>query len=827
MKLVQQTEISVRQTANTTASAGRARPNRLLRGVRWALLACVLLAALAGCRGKTPTPPAATPDAGAVEPIVAQGVAVFEPAAGGTVVLENGAEVTVPKQALSAQATVSLGVAERAPAVPIPRSLLGNAYQFAVEGAEITGVALIKLPLPSDVTADQFGVAPYRWNGTTWERINGRVVGDSIQFGASAPAIYALQGQWSLADATLTLIRPQTPADQLTTPLAVAGQYRYSALPALQDGLVLAHVALKQDTSGGAGRVSGNEALDKTVAEVTLRFKPDPAQARGRIDFSHVFNLKPEDLDLAPGATTRLYASLVVDDAAAPTRRLSIGLEYAQILSIQAVGMELVRPALANEGQSNLRWHVRLDGRTLDTPSALETRLPLSDILARGGLGEYRFVLEVESAGTWTPVSNEVTVQLTLPATATSQVVQAPAPQGTQIAIPIPDSGGTPVAGGAPATPTRRPTPGGSTQGGQASPTPTATPLGQVATATPTRPAWASTFWADQYTLTSGQCTILHWQVDNVIAVYLDGASVTGNQTRQVCPLQTTSYTLRVTTSAGTQDRTVTIAVNATQATVVFTADSYQITSGDCTTLRWSVTDVRAVYLNNEGVAGEASRQVCPNTSTDYELRVESNAGVTTTKRVTITVLEGSAAAIRFWAERYSLPAGGCTTLHWSVTNVREVYLDDVGKSGEGSSQACPAGSQYYTLRVVNNAGESIIRELSLEAGDPGLSAPELIAQGVVSEVVRMADLDSGTLGDQSGYRLTIDGINPLFVGSNGWTASVVYLRVLDGLTQIGVGGPVDWPINTGQQVEFRAVCDSTGCSLQLALSNYLFLRSQ
>lgn len=784
---------------------------------------------LAGCRGRTPTPPPATPGPGGAEPVIAQDSAVIEPASGGAILLENGAEVTLPKQALSAPATVTLGVAERTPAVPIPRSLLGNAYQLAIEGAEITGVALIKLPLPPDVAPDQFAVAPYRWNGTTWERINGRVVGDSFQFGASKPAIYALQGQWNLADATLALIRPQTPAGQLTAPLAVAGQYRYSALPVLQDGLVLARLTLKQDTSGGAGRVSGNDALDKTVAEVTLRFKPDPAQPRGRIDFSHVFDLKPADLDLAPGATTRLYASLTVDDAVTPTRRLSTGLEYAQILSIQAVGMEIVRPALAAEGQSNLRWHVRLNGQTLETVSAAETRLALGDILARGGLGEYRFVLEVEDAGTWTPVSNEVTVQLALPSSATPLVAQAPGAQGTQIAIPIPGSDNTPPAnGGAPATPTRRPTPSGSTQGGQASPTPSATPAAQVATATPTRPAWASTFWADRYTLTAGECTTLHWQVENVISVYLDGVSVTGNETRQVCPAQTMSYLLRVTTAAGTQDRTVTITVTSgAQAAIEFTADSYQITAGECTTLRWRVTDVRAVYLNNEGVAGEATRQVCPAATSDYELRVESNAGVVTTKRITILVLEGSSAAIRFWSEQYTLRAGTCTTLHWRVQNVREVYLDDVGQPGVGSSQACPAGNQFYTLRVVNNAGESITREISLEAGDPELGSGEVIAQGVVSAVSRATDLDPTTLGDQTGYLLTIDGINPLFTTTAGWTSTVVSLRVLDGYTQIGVGGPVDWPINAGQQVEFRAVCENSTCTLQIALNSYLFLRSE
>ena len=85
------------------------------------------------------------------------------------------------------------------PIVPIPRSLLGRAYDFSLDGGELTGVALLKLPLPADVAPPQYEVAPYRWNGKTWERINGRITADGVQFGANRPGAYALLGQWSLA----------------------------------------------------------------------------------------------------------------------------------------------------------------------------------------------------------------------------------------------------------------------------------------------------------------------------------------------------------------------------------------------------------------------------------------------------------------------------------------------------------------------------------------------------------------------------------------------------------------------------------------------------
>jgi hypothetical protein len=53
-------------------------------------------------------------------------------------------------------------------------------------------------------------------------------------------------------------------------------------------------------------------------------------------------------------------------------------------------------------------------------------------------------------------------------------------------------------------------------------------------------------FWADADSLASGDCTWLHWQVDNVREVYLDGEGVVGHDQRQVCPTVTTHYELRV-----------------------------------------------------------------------------------------------------------------------------------------------------------------------------------------------------------------------------------------------------------------------------------------
>ena len=72
-----------------------------------------------------------------------------------------------------------------------------------------------------------------------------------------------------------------------------------------------------------------------------------------------------------------------------------------------------------------------------------------------------------------------------------------------------------------------------------------------------------------------------------------------------------------------------------------------------------------------------------------------------------------------------------------------------------------------------------------------------------------MIDMDPNTAGDQQGYQVMIDGIHVLFPNTLGWAQSAVTLMVplADIPTSPNVVASVDWPVNEGQQVEFRAFC--------------------
>ena len=95
--------------------------------------------------------------------------------------------------------------------------------------------------------------------------------------------------------------------------------------------------------------------------------------------------------------------------------------------------------------------------------------------------------------------------------------------------------------------------------------------------------------------------------------------------------------------------------------------------------------------------------------------------------------------------------------------------------------------------------------------------------------ITPMLDTDPNVAGDQPGYRLVIDGVNALYTGMAGWSQSVVTLVVqqADIPSDPNAGVPVDWPINPGQQVEFRAFCNGANCSVRVDMGSYLLWRSE
>lgn len=80
-------------------------------------------------------------------------------------------------------------------------------------------------------------------------------------------------------------------------------------------------------------------------------------------------------------------------------------------------------------------------------------------------------------------------------------------------------------------------------------------------------------------------------------------------------------------------------------AEISFRADRTNINKGECTTLRWSVQNIQAVWVYPQGEqferfprTGQGSEQVCPTTATTYEMRVLQRDGSVIFRQVTINV---------------------------------------------------------------------------------------------------------------------------------------------------------------------------------------------
>jgi len=131
-------------------------------------------------------------------------------------------------------------------------------------------------------------------------------------------------------------------------------------------------------------------------------------------------------------------------------------------------------------------------------------------------------------------------------------------------------------------------------------------------------------------------------------------------------------------------------------------------------------------------------------------------------------------------------------------------------------------------MRITTTDESSDSKELILLGEDPSMGGNEVIAQALVQEVVRTTDVNSSTSGQQPGWNVVVSGIDVLFSGESNWDKDTATLRLPQALVQQQAvfGVPIDWPINAGQLIEFRAICEGAECSLDAGPPRYLHLRS-
>ena len=157
-------------------------------------------------------------------------------------------------------------------------------------------------------------------------------------------------------------------------------------------------------------------------------------------------------------------------------------------------------------------------------------------------------------------------------------------------------------------------------------------------------------------------------------------------------------------------------------AGIKFWADATTVNAGQCTTIRWEVDNVRAVYLNeggaDQGVSGHGNKSVCPGNTTTYRLIVILNNNQRVEQPLTIYV-QGSAININFRADSTTIKNGDCTVLRWDVDNAKAVYISDGqqegGVSAHASAQICPSQTTNYRLRAVGWDNQQQTRDVKIK----------------------------------------------------------------------------------------------------------------
>lgn len=149
--------------------------------------------------------------------------------------------------------------------------------------------------------------------------------------------------------------------------------------------------------------------------------------------------------------------------------------------------------------------------------------------------------------------------------------------------------------------------------------------------------------------------------------------------------------------------------------TITFLADPTRITSGQCSTIRWQITNASKVFLDDVQVELSGSKRDCPKQNTTHTLRIITLDNQTVTRTVSIGVTTpsvvpgctGSPSIASFGASATSITKGSSTTLNWgAISNVDSVEIDqNMGKLtvsnktvAAGSKTVTPAQTTTYTL---------------------------------------------------------------------------------------------------------------------------------
>ena len=243
------------------------------------------------------------------------------------------------------------------------------------------------------------------------------------------------------------------------------------------------------------------------------------------------------------------------------------------------------------------------------------------------------------------------------------------------------------------------------------------------------------TFTATPGSINNGETATLSWTTTDAASVSIDQGigMVAVDDSADVSPSLTTTYTITATNANGSRTDSVTVTVNQLP-TVSISASPEVIAAGDFTTLTWTSANANTVSIDqNIGEVNQSgSQSVSPAVTTTYTISA-TNVG-TVTDSVTITV--GNLPTIDiFSATPSAIIQGGSSDLNCFVTNADTVSIDQgIGDvTGTTSYIVTPAATTTYTLTATNAYG-SVTSSVTVTVGQlPSVDiseSPETITEG-------------------------------------------------------------------------------------------------
>ena len=156
-----------------------------------------------------------------------------------------------------------------------------------------------------------------------------------------------------------------------------------------------------------------------------------------------------------------------------------------------------------------------------------------------------------------------------------------------------------------------------------------------------------------------------------------------------------------------------------------FRADKAELAAGECTTLRWDVDNVEAVFLNSGSgdnpVVGHDTLVICPEGTYTYTLLVVNKDKSEQRFAYTVKIAGCGGAPIisLFEASDTQISAGDKVTIAWAVSCAQAVYFKEgnhqrVPVVGHDSDEFQPSNTTTYHLIVFGKDGSRIDKDITV-----------------------------------------------------------------------------------------------------------------